>query len=389
MAGSSIIYLDNNATTAVDPAVFAAMEPFFCELFGNASSTYRFGSQVHEHIERARTQLAQLLGVADTQQIIFTSCGSESDNAAVHIACGALPQRNRIVTTAVEHLAILDTCRAKRDEGYDVVEVGVDANGALDMDAFEQAVDDDICLVTMMWANNETGVVFPIEECARIAKKHGALFHTDAVQVVGKAAINLDAMPDVDMLSLSGHKLHAPKGIGALYVKAGTPYRKFLLGGHQERNRRAGTEASALIVGLGEAARLAHEHMDYEKDVVGAMRDRLEQGILASIDNVRVNGAEPRTPNTLSVAFSGVEEDFVLKMLDEHGICVSSGSACNSEVIDPSHVMLAMGVPKEFIGGVLRFSLSRFTTEEEIDQVLAILPEVIRQSRAMSLFTND
>ena len=389
MSDRPLIYVDNNATTAVDPEVFAAMEPFFCDLYGNASSVYRFGSQVHGFVERAREQVAALLGVADSQQVIFTSCGSESDNAAVHIAKGALPDRRRIVTSSVEHLAILDTCRAQRAYGYEVVEIGVDEGGALDMEAFAQAVNDDTCLVSIMSANNETGVLFPIAECAAIANAKGALFHTDAVQTAGKVPIRLDENPAIDMLSISGHKFHAPKGIGALYVKSGTPYRKFLEGGHQERNRRAGTEATALIVGLGKAAELALAHLEDEDTRVRALRDRLQTGILERIADVRVNGTEPRTPNTLSVAFKGADEDPMLKLLDDYHICASSGSACNSEVIDPSHVMLAMGVPKAYLNSVLRFSLSRYNTEEDVERVLEVLPRVVEQARSLSLFADD
>ena len=389
MRGETLRYLDNNATTRVDPDVFEKMKPFFCDLYGNPSSVYGFGAQVHDYLEQARTNVARLIGVADAQQVIFTSCGSESDNSAVFLATQALPDRKRIVTTSVEHLAILDTCRTLSAKGYDVVEIGVDSDGRLDMEAFEAAVDENTCLVTIMHANNETGVLFPVRDCASIAKSKGALFHTDAVQTAGKVPINLDGTPEVDMLSLSGHKFHAPKGIGALFVRKGVPYEKFLKGGHQERNRRAGTEATAAIVGLGEAARIASEYLDDEDTRVRGLRDKLQEGILASIPEARVNGAEPRTPNTLSVAFRGATEDAMLKLLDDRGICASSGSACHSEVIDPSHVMMAMDVPEDYLVGVLRFSLSRFTTDDDIDAVLEVLPDVVESARAQSIVFDD
>lgn len=387
---SKVTYLDNNATTRVAEEVLEAMLPFFCDYYGNASSVYEFGAQVHDRLEHARKQVAELLGAEHPHEIIFTSCGSESDNTAIHSAVRALPNRKRIVTSAVEHLAVLDTCRAYKKEGYEVIEVGVDEQGQLDMDAYKAAVNEQTCLVSLMYANNESGVVFPIEEASALAKGKGAIFHTDAVQAAGKIPLNMGACPHIDMLSISGHKFHAPKGIGALYVRNGTPFDKFMLGGHQERNRRAGTEASALIVGLGAAAELAASRLEDEETRVKGMRDRLQKELVAAIPDIRVNAANaPRTPNTLSVAFKYADEEIILRELSAQGICASSGSACNSEVIEPSHVMKAMGVPPEYLNGVLRISLSHYTDSSDIDAIVSALPGIVRLAQSQSLFNEE
>jgi len=387
---SKITYFDNNATTQVDESVLAKMIPYFREKYGNASSTYDFGKQVHQDLEQARFYVAKLVGAQSSQEILFTSCGSESDNTAIRIGTAALPERKCIVTSHIEHLAILETVRDYARFGYDVIEIGVDSSGRLDMDAYREAVDENTCLVSLMWANNETGVIFPVEECAEYAKSKGALFHTDAVQAAGKVPIDLTACECIDMLSLSGHKFHAPKGIGALYVRASTPFVKFMQGGHQERNRRAGTEASALIVGLGEAARIAKDALDDENVRVRALRDRMETELESRISDMIVNGKDaPRTPNTLSLAFRLGDENVILKRLNEGGICASSGSACNSKTIEPSYVMVAMGLPSQYLNSVIRLSLSRKNTDEDVDRLISVLPKAVKESRVSSIWIGD
>jgi cysteine desulfurase len=388
-----VIYLDNNATTAVAPEVRAAMEPFLTELYGNPSSIHTFGGQVARHVERAREQLATLLG-ADPSEIIFTSCGTESDNAALRSALATQPERRHLVTSRVEHPAVLNVCRllgtpAPGRTHYRITELGVDGKGLLDLAELEKNLSDDTALVSIMWANNETGVVFPVEEIGEICRRHGVLFHTDAVQAVGKTPINLAKMP-IDMLSLSGHKLHAPKGIGALYVRRGTRFQPFQVGGHQENNRRGGTEAVPLIVALGKAAELAQANMAQEQTRVRALRDRLEKGLLATTPGAILNG-DPvrRLPNTTNISFEFVEGEAILLMLDQHGICASSGSACTSGSLEPSHVMRAMGVPFTAAHGSTRFSLSVYNTDDEIDQVLKVVPPIIRRLREISPFGRE
>jgi len=382
------IYADNNATTRVDEAVFEEMRPYFCELYGNPSSMHFFGGQVQRKIDEARNRTAALLG-AQPEEIIFTACGTESNNTAIRSALEALPERRHIITTRVEHPAVLTPCRNLSKRGYRVTELSVDGEGRLDLDELRSAVDEDTAIVSVMYANNETGVVFPIEEVGAIVKEKGALFHTDAVQAVGKIPLNM-AQSTVDMLSLSGHKLHAPKGIGALYVRKGVPFRPFLVGGHQERSRRAGTENTAGIVALGKSCELAGQHMEDENTRVKAMRDRLESEILRLIPNVRVNGGGTRRlPNTCSVAFEYVEGEAILLLMSEKGICASSGSACTSGSLEPSHVLRAMGVPFTCAHGSIRFSLSRFTSDDEIDAIIRELPPVIHRLRELSPFGRE
>jgi len=379
------IYADNNATTKVDEAVFEEMRPYFCELYGNPSSMHFFGGQVQKKVDEARMRTAELLG-ALPEEIVFTSCGTESDNAAIRSALETSPERRHIITTRVEHPAVLTLCRNLSKKGYRITELSVDGEGRLDLEELKRAVDEDTALVSIMYANNETGVVFPIEEIGAIVKDKGAVFHTDAVQAVGKIPLDM-ASSTIDMLALSGHKLHAPKGIGALYVRKGMPFRPFLVGGHQERSRRAGTENTAGIIALGKACQLAASHLDEENTRVKSMRDRLEGEILRLIPKVRVNGgAARRLPNTSSVAFEFVEGEAILLLLSEKGICASSGSACTSGSLEPSHVLRAMGVPFTCAHGSIRFSLSRFTTDADVDTIIRELPPIIQRLRDMSPF---
>ena len=382
------IYLDNNATTKVDEAVFDEMRPYFCDLYGNPSSMHFFGGQVQKKVDEARNRVAALLG-AMPEEIIFTACGTESDNTAIRSALEVFPEKRHIITTRVEHPAVLTMCRNLGKRGYRVTELNVDSEGRLDLDELKKAVDDDTVIVSIMHANNETGVMFPIEEISAIVKEKGALFHTDAVQAVGKVPLDM-ARSSVDMLSLSGHKLHAPKGIGVLYLRKGVPFRPFMVGGHQERNRRSGTENTASIIALGKACEVAGQFIDDENTRIRSMRDRLENELLALIPNGRINGGKAeRLPNTASIAFEFVEGEAILLLLSEHGICASSGSACTSGSLEPSHVLRAMGVPFTCAHGSIRFSLSRFSTDAEIDLVIRELPGIIRRLREMSPFGRE
>ena len=382
------IYLDNNATTKVDERVFEEMRPYFCELYGNPSSMHFFGGQVQKKVDEARGRVAALLG-ALPDEIVFTACGTESDNSAIRSALEIFPEKRHIVTSRVEHPAVLTQCRNLTKRGYRVTELNVDGEGRLDLKELAAAVDEDTAIVSLMYANNETGVIFPIEEAARIVKAKGALFHTDAVQAVGKIPLNM-AESSIDMLSLSGHKLHAPKGVGVLFVRRGTPFRPMLVGGHQERGRRAGTENTASIIAMGKACELAHLHMGEESGRVREMRDRLERELTALIPHTRINGGgAERLPNTLSIAMEFVEGEGILLLLSEKGICASSGSACTSGSLEPSHVLRAMGVPFTCAHGSIRFSLSRFTTDAEIDVVIKELPPIIKRLRDMSPFGRE
>ena len=382
------IYLDNNATTKVDEAVFEEMRPYFCELYGNPSSMHFFGGQVQSKVNEARVRVADLLG-ALPDEIIFTACGTESDNAAIRSALEVFPERRHIITSRVEHPAVLTQCRNLTQKGYRVTEIGVDGAGRLDMNELRAAVDTDTAIVSLMWANNETGVIFPVEEAAALAKSKGALFHSDAVQAIGKIPINM-AASSIDMLSLSGHKLHAPKGIGVLYLRRGTPFRPFLVGGHQEKSRRAGTKNAAAIIALGKACQLAAQHMEAENTGVKALRDRLQDTLMAAIPHARINGGgAERLPNTTSIAFEFVEGEAILLLLSEFGICASSGSACTSGSLEPSHVLRAMGVPFTCAHGSIRFSLSRFTTDAEVDTVIREMPPIIARLRQMSPFGRE
>ncbi|QIK39231.1 cysteine desulfurase NifS [Caldichromatium japonicum] len=382
------IYLDNNATTACDPAVVEAMLPFFTEQFGNPSSMHSFGNKVGFALKEARARVQALLGAAHDSEIVFTSCGTESDNTAILSALKAQPERNQIVTTAVEHAAILALCDQLEKEGYVVTRLSVDKRGRLDLDEYRAALSPRTAIVSVMWANNETGTIFPVEVMAEMAHAVGAQFHTDAVQAVGKIAIDLKKT-EIDILSLSGHKLHAPKGVGVLYLKRGTRFRPLLRGGHQERGRRAGTENTASIVGLGVACELARQHMAFENTEVRRLRDKLESGILAAVPHCFVTGdVANRLPNTSNIAFEFVEGEAILLLLNKAGIAASSGSACTSGSLEPSHVMRAMGIPYTAAHGTIRFSLSRFNSDAEIDRVIAVLPQVIAQLRKISPYWN-
>lgn len=383
-----VVYFDNNATTRTAPEVAEVMTPYFSELYGNPSSMHFFGGQVQNEVDRAREKLGALLGAAP-DEIIYTSCGTESDNTAIWSALQSQPNKKHVITTRVEHPAIDNLANYLRKKGYRVTEVGVDREGRLNMDHMIDAINDDTAVISVMWANNETGVIFPVEEIARIAKSRGVPFHTDAVQAVGKIPIDLKNSA-IDMLSLSGHKLHAPKGIGALYVKKGTKFHPFVIGGHQERGRRGGTENVPYIIGLGRAAELAMEKMDEETSRVKALRDKLENGLLKTVPNSMVNGDRTnRLPNTSNISFEYVEGEAILIHLSNLGICASSGSACTSGSLEPSHVLRAMGVPFTAAHGSIRFSLSTYNTEEEVDYVLENVPKVIEKLRNMSPFWKD
>ena len=381
------VYLDNNATTRVDPRVVDAMLPYLTEQFGNPSSIHSFGASVGGAVKIARRQLQTLLGAEHDHEIIYTSGGTESDNMAILAALEAMPGRDEIITSKVEHPAVLAVCEYLEKIGRAKVHViGVDSLGRIDIQAYRDALSPRTALVSFMWANNETGTIFPVEGLAELAKEVGALFHTDAVQAVGKVPIKLQGSA-IDMLSLSGHKLHAPKGIGALYVKRGVRFKPLLRGGHQERGRRAGTENTPGIIALGKAAELALEHMGEEQTRVRALRDRLEKGILQRIPNCFVNGDQnDRLPNTCNVAFEFVEGEAILLHLTRAGIAASSGSACTSGSLEPSHVLRAMNIPFTAAHGSIRFSLSRESVEEDVDAVIETLPGILDKLRALSPF---
>jgi cysteine desulfurase len=379
------VYFDNNATTKVAEEVLEEIKPLFCDLYGNPSSMHTFGGQIGRSIRQSRQQVAGLLG-CDPSEIVFTGCGTESDNTAIKGTLAAAPNKRTVITTRVEHPAVLAVCRDLENHGYTVVELSVDKLGRLDIAELEEKLDDDTALVTVMYANNETGVVFPIEDIAELVKSRGAIFHTDAVQVVGKIPLNL-TKSNIDLLSLSGHKLHAPKGVGVLYVRKGTRLSPFMLGGHQEAGRRAGTENVPGIVGLGKACELAAENLETENNKVKALRDKLEKAILEKCPDCRLNGdPENRLPNTSNISFEYIEGEAILLMLDKYGICASSGSACTSGSLEPSHVLRAMGVPFTAAHGSIRFSLSRYSTEQEVDYTIEKLPPIINQLRELSPF---
>jgi len=339
-----IIYLDNNATTKVADEVIEAMAPYYGDLYGNPSSMHTFGGQIYRKIENARQEVAELIN-AEPEEIIFTSCGTESDNTAIMSALQSNPQKKHIITTRVEHPAVLNFCKTMARRGYDVTFLSVNKLGQLSLEELESAITDNTAIVSIMYANNETGVIFPIEEIVRIVKSKGALFHTDAVQTAGKIPMDVKNLP-VDMLSISGHKIHAPKGVGALYARKGTRFSPYIIGGHQEKGRRAGTENVASIIGLGKACALAKKYMHEENTKIKALRDRLEEGLLKSCPDARINGdREHRLPNTANISFEYVEGEAILLRLNEDNICASSGSACTSGSLEPSHVLRAMGVP--------------------------------------------
>jgi len=383
-----IIYADNNATTQVAPEVVQVITPFFTEGYFNASSMYEPAQQVAHALEEGRRCIAGHFGLEEPKQILFTSCATESNNTAIQGTVRANPQRRHIITTSVEHPAVLEVCEDLERRGYEVTFLPVARSGRLDTGDFIRALRPDTLLVTVMHANNETGVIFPVAELARITKETdpAIVFHTDATQSVGKLAIDLEGeYRHVDLLSFSGHKLHAPKGVGALFVRRGTPCRPFMLGGHQEGGRRAGTENIPYIMGLAKAMELAAENRDEELTRVGRMRDRLEEAIIEKIPNTEVNGrGAPRLPNTLNVSCHYVEGEGMLYQLSDAGICASSGSACTSGSLEPSHVLRAMHVPFTAVHGSIRFSLSRYNTDRDVDRIIEVFPEIVANLRRLS-----
>ncbi len=385
---NSPIYLDNNATTRVAPEVVEAMLPTFSTLYGNASSMYTFGGQMKKAIEESRQTIANLIN-AYPDEIIFTSCGTESDNSAYYSAMRSQPTKGTVITSRVEHSAVINCTNYAESLGKKAIWLDVDELGQLDLAQFEDTIKknaDDTYLVSIMHANNETGTIFPIEKIAEIVKAHGILFHVDAVQTTGKEKLDMQKTP-IDFLAISGHKLHAPKGVGVLYVRRGTRFRPFMLGGHQEDGRRAGTENVPYIVGLGKAIELASNGMDQEKVKIKALRDKLEQSLISAIPNAKINGdINNRLCNTTNISFKNIEGEALLLMLNNFGICASSGSACTSGSLEPSHVLRAMGVPYNYAHGSLRFSLSRYNTEEDVQKVLDVLPRIVENLRAMSPF---
>ena len=395
MSSPQVIYVDNNATTAVAPEVVEAMLPFLTTNYGNPGSIHTFGGSVAKEVENARLKMAELLNAdhrnpdGEATEIIFTSCGTESDNAAIWSALLTNPERKKVIASKVEHPAILNLGRELERRGYIFETIPVDGNGRIDLEALENALDDNTAVVSVMYANNEIGNIYPVEKIAGMAHKHGALFHTDAVQAVGKVPINL-ANSEIDMLSCSGHKLHAPKGIGVLYVRRGIRFRPFIVGGHQEKARRGGTENVASIVALGKAAELAKAGMTEEVKYLSMLRDRLEAGLLARIPRIKINGdKESRLPNTSSVSFEFIEGEAILLLMNQFGICASSGSACTTGSLEPSHVLRAMGIPYTSAHGTIRFSFSRYNTVEEVDFILEKLPPIINTLRKLSPYWKE
>ena len=386
------IYLDNNATTSVAPEVVEAMMPFLTTQYFNPSSMYEVAQGPADAIEAARLDIARFLGAGAPGQILFTSCATESNNAAIFGALRANPGRRHVITSAVEHPAVLEVAKQLEREGYEITYLPVDQNGKLAMRDFIRALRPDTAFISIMHANNETGVIYPVDELARVAKETdpAIVFHTDATQTVGKLPINLSGtFRHVDMLSFSGHKLHGPKGVGALFVRRATPWRPFLIGGHQENSRRGGTENVPYIAALAKACTIADEQVEAETKV-RSLRDRLENALLEQIPYLEVNGRNaPRLPNTLNVACHYIEGEGILYQLGEHGICASSGSACTSGSLEPSHVLRAMGVPFTAVHGSVRFSLSRYNTEEEIDKVIEVFPEIVASLRKISPYWDN
>jgi cysteine desulfurase len=382
------VYVDNNATTKVAPEVLDVMLPYFSEYYGNPSSMHFFGGQVQKKVDEARAKVADFLG-AEPSEIVFTSCGTESDNAAILGTLDSYPEKRHLITTRVEHPAVGNVSTYLGRKGYRITELSVDREGRLDVDELRESLTDETALVTIMYANNETGVIFPIEEIGEVVKAKGVPFHTDAVQAAGKIPLDM-RRSKIDTLSISGHKLHAPKGIGVLYIRKGTRFSPFLIGGHQEKGRRGGTENVPYIIGLGKACELAKKHLDEENTKVKALRDYLEAKILERIPNTLVNGDRlNRLPNTVSVSFEYVEGESILLLLSDLGICASSGSACTSGSLEPSHVLRAMGVPFTAAHGSIRFSLSIYNTKEEMDYIIEHLPPIIQRLRDISPFWKD
>lgn len=378
----TFIYLDNNATTQLAPEVLDAMLPFFTEKWGNASSLYTFGSQLTRDIDKAREEIARLIGAKRPGEIIFTSGGTEANNSAIHAAISARPHHRHLITSSVEHRSVLEPLRSLEKKGYEVTFLPVDQIGNLDLELLSSSLREDTALVSIMWANNETGVLFPIEDIASLCEKRGVPLHVDAIQAAGKIPLDVSRIP-VTFLSLSAHKLHGPKGVGALYVRRGTPYVSFVTGGTQQMGRRGGTENVAGVVGFGVACRLARECLEKNTYTsVEKLRDRLEIGIAKTLDRIQIHGKNsPRLSTTTSIGFGGVESEAVLLLLGEQGICASSGSACSAGNVDPSHVLKAMGISPPYLSGTIRLSLSRFTQETEIETALSIIPKVIGRLR--------
>ncbi|HEY1232961.1 MAG TPA: cysteine desulfurase NifS [Candidatus Binatia bacterium] len=378
------VYLDNNATTRVLPEVAEAMLPFLTAQYGNPSSIHRFGSAVGEQLARAREQVADLAGAADPIEIVFTSCGTEGDNAAIRGMLEARPDKRHIVTTQVEHPAVLSLCQHLEKRGYRLTWLKVDENGGLDLEELRSALTDDTALVSVMWANNETGVIFPVEQIGAIVKAKDIPFHVDAVQAAGKLHLNVKDLP-IDLMTISGHKFYAPKGVGALYVKRGLTFPPFMIGGHQERNRRGGTENVAGIIGMGAAAEIAASRIASDATRITKLRDQLEALLLSSCPGSRVNGGtQKRLPNTCNMSFRYLEGESILVLLDQQGICASTGSACTAGSSEPSHVLRAMKVPPDWLQGAVRFSLGRFNTEKEIDYVNEKMPSIVQRLEGLS-----
>ncbi len=384
----NLVYTDNNATTMVAPEVVEAMMPFFSQLYGNASSMHFFGGQIKKYVDDARGKVAALIN-ADPAEIIFTSCGTESDNAAIRGILAAQPEKRHIITSRVEHPAVKNVFQHLGKNGYRVSEISVDRLGRIDLDELREKLDHETALVSIMWANNETGVIFPIQEIAELVKSRGAVFHTDAVQAAGKVSIDLHKTP-VDLLSISGHKLHAPKGIGVLYLRKGVHCVPFMMGGHQESGRRAGTENVPYIVGLGRACELAHEFMAVEQREVARLRDLLESELTEKAIDASVNGdTEHRLPNTANISFKYIEGESILMLLSEVGIAASSGSACTSGSLEPSHVLRAMGIPFTRVHGSVRFSLSRYNTQDDMHFIVQHMLRIEKRLRDISPFGRD
>ncbi|MCE5193975.1 MAG: cysteine desulfurase NifS [Nitrospiraceae bacterium] len=385
---TKVIYLDNNATTGVAPEVVDAMLPYLRELYGNPSSIHTFGSQVHAKIENARSKVAELIG-AEPEEIIFTSCGTESDNTALMSTLECGPDKKHVITSAVEHPAVMNFCKHLEKKGYRVSFIPVDRSGQLRIEDIISAITKDTAIVSIMFANNETGTIFPIKEIGEMLRGKGIIFHTDAVQAAGKIPIDLKNL-DVDMLSISGHKLHAPKGVGTLYVRKGTKFYPYIIGGHQEQGRRSGTENVASIIGFGKACELAIRNLANEIIYLKYLRDKLENGLLKTCPESSVNGdINNRLPNTTNISFNYIEGEAILLKLNAHGICASSGSACTAGSPDPSHVLKAMKIPPQSIRGSIRFSLSRYNTEEDIDKILEVMPGIIKELTALSPLSKE
>lgn len=382
----NIIYFDNNATTKVADEAVSAMTPFFSEYYGNPSSTHSFGGTVASALKTAREQVSNLVGASDPQEIIFTSCGTESSNMAIRGILDFNPHKKHIITTKVEHPCVLNIAKWYEKKGYKVTYLDVNSEGELDLDQLKNSITENTAIVACMWANNETGVIFPVEKMGEIIKAQNpsTIFFVDAVQVAGKIPINVKETK-VDILSISGHKIHAPKGVGALYVKKGILVSPLVLGGHQERGKRAGTENVASIVALGVAADLAVKNLEDEDTRIRRLRDKLERVLLEKIFNARVNGSKiNRVPNTTNISFEYIEGELILLYMSDYNICASSGSACTSGSLEPSHVLRSMGIPFTAIHGSIRFSLSRYNTEEEVDYVLKVMPEIIKKLNSIS-----